>query len=218
LAFIHYRVESAKIRLRLPPQLRLQEFDGSAWIGLVPFRMSGVMRRPFPDIPFLSTFPEMNLRTYVEFDNKPGVWFFSLDADSLPMVFGGRCFYQLPYFSAQMSQFFDSGWYHFTSRRRGGRAELDASFRPTGESFFPKEGTFEHWMAERYCLYSARDGLSRIEVQHALWPIQRAQLTVRENSVLSASGLNSVGEPLVHFSPGVHVVSFGMEKAGQRPH
>src|SRR5262245_19320311 len=90
LAFIHYRAEAMSIRAVLPAGIRLQEFDGTAWVGVVPFRMAGVMRRPLPDVPGFSSLHELNLRTYVEVGGKPGVWFFSLDADSSPLVFGGR--------------------------------------------------------------------------------------------------------------------------------
>src|SRR5690606_23097445 len=86
LAVGHYRIDAKQINHRLPDGLKLQEFDGTAWVGLVPFRMAGVMRRPFPDLPPFTTFPELNLRTYVEKDGKPGVWFFSLDADCRPLV------------------------------------------------------------------------------------------------------------------------------------
>lgn len=218
LAFIHYRVDAPQIRALLPAELRLQEFDGSAWVGLVPFRMHGVMRRPFPDLPFFSSFPELNLRTYVEFDQKPGVWFFSLDADSWPVVFGGRRIYGLPYFSARMRQRFDAGWYHFSSLRRGGKAKFEARYRPIGDSFVPSAGTFEHWAVERYCLYSIsrNHGISRVEVHHIPWPLQQAEIVIRESSMLSVAGIVPLGsEPVVHFSRGVHVVSFSPERANQ---
>lgn len=117
LAFIHYRVPADQLRRLLPVGIQLQEFDGTAWVGLVPFRMAGVMRRPWPDIPFISSFSEMNLRTYVEVGGKPGVWFFSLDANSRSIVFGGRNFYGLPYFLARMRQrYLEHGLAHVTDR------------------------------------------------------------------------------------------------------
>ena len=182
LAFIHYRVDAIKIRGLIPSGLRLQEFDGSAWVGLVPFRMAGVMRRSFPDVPPFSSFPELNLRTYVECEGKPGVWFFSLDADSWPVVFGGRHIYGLPYFSANIQQWFGSGWHGFSSVRRGGEAVFEAEYRAVGDVFFPLIGTFEHWATERYCLYSFCEGrgIERVEVHHAPWPLQRAEVAIRK--------------------------------------
>jgi hypothetical protein len=119
LAFIHYRVDSGQLRPRLPKGLSLQEFDGSAWIALVPFRMEGVMRRPFPDFPPLSSFRELNVRTYVEAGGMPGVWFLSLDADSWPAVLGGRGLYGVPYFHARITQEARNGWFEYSCVRRG---------------------------------------------------------------------------------------------------
>lgn len=218
LAFVHYRVDSRGIRALVPEALKLQEFDGTAWVGLVPFRMAGVMRRPFPDIPGCSSFPELNLRTYVEFAGKPGVWFFSLDADSWPIVFGGRRFYGLPYFSARMRQQFKDGWFSFSSVRRGGAAEFEARYRAIGDVHFARTGTFEHWATERYCLYagSDRSGICRVEVHHAPWPLQGAEIVIERCSILSAAGISPLeSDPIVHFSSGVSVVSFAKERVGE---
>lgn len=215
LAFVHHRVDAATLRARLPSGLRLEEFDGSAWIGLVPFRMAGVMRRPLPDLPGFSTFPELNVRTYVEHGGKPGVWFFSLDATSWPVMLGGRTLYGLPYFRARMRQEAQDGWHRFGSVRRDGTAEFRARYRGVGDVFHATPGTFEHWVAERYCLYShspAR-GLERVEVHHAPWPLQRAEVEIERSQLLSAAGITPLaGDPVCHFSTGVHTVSFGSER------
>lgn len=216
LAFIHYRVAPEKIRAFLPAGVCLQEFDGSAWVGLVPFRMAGVMRRPLPDLPSFSSFPELNLRTYVEVGKKAGVWFFSLDADSWPIVFGGRHIYGLPYFSASMQLGHVGGWFSFRSVRRIGSARFAARYRPIDDVFFSERGTFEHWVTERYCLYSfsERRGVSRVEVHHAPWPLQRAEVVVDECSILSSAGISLIeDDPICHFSTGVDVVSFAKEEA-----
>lgn len=216
LAFIHYRVAAASIRPMLPPSLKVQEFDGSAWVGLVPFRMSGVMRRPLPDVPGFSTFPELNVRTYVERDAKPGVWFFSLDAASWPIVLGGRHLYGLPYFHAKMALRPDQdGWHHFTSRRCRSDVRFEARYRPTGPVYLARPGSFEHWATERYCLYAAPSSrLSRVEVHHAPWPIQAAEVQFQSNQILDFAGIAPLDEqPRCHFSTGVDVVSFPPEFA-----
>src|SRR5690606_35517478 len=97
LLFIHWPVPTAALRPHVPSELSIQEFDGTSWIGLVPFRMAGVMRRPFPDIPGLSAFPELNVRLYVEAEGKPGVWFLSLDATNPLAVWAARRYFHLPY-------------------------------------------------------------------------------------------------------------------------
>ncbi|MES2708171.1 MAG: DUF2071 domain-containing protein [Verrucomicrobiota bacterium] len=217
LAFLHYRVRAEELQTRLPAGLRLQEFDGSAWLGVVPFRMSGVSRRPVPDIPFLHTFPELNLRTYVEHDGKPGVWFFSLDTSSWPFVFGGKYVYGLPYFHARMRhRWRDGGWCHFSSVRRGGRAPFAARYRPAGDVFHAEPGTFEHWATERYCLYShsPKRGMERVEVHHPPWPLQKAEVILETSGIPDAAGISlPEGErPVCHFSKGVSVVSYGVER------
>jgi uncharacterized protein YqjF (DUF2071 family) len=214
IAFIHLRVDAKKLRTRLPPGVRLQEFDGTAWVSLVPFRMAGVTRRPFPPVPGFSSFPELNLRTYIEVDHKPGVWFFSLDADAWPVIFAGRRIYDLPYFSARVRQTFNDGWFAFSSARRASDARFAGRYRPSGPTFFAQPGTFDHWATERYCLYtfSIKRGLTRIEVHHAPWPLQDAEVEITEHSVFSAAGIETLGEhPICHFSAGVHAIAFGKE-------
>ena len=220
LAFIHYRVDSGQLRPRLPKGLSLQEFDGSAWVALVPFRMEGVMRRPFPDFPPLSSFRELNVRTYVEADGRPGVWFLSLDADSWPAVLGGRGLYGVPYFHARITQEARNGWFEYSCVRRGGAARFRGRYRPVAAAFHPERGSFEHWAAERYCLYCsrARGGIARLEVHHAPWPLQEAEVEIAESSILAAAGIvPAAGEPRSHFSTGVDVLTYSLEEMPGQP-
>src|SRR5688572_28968890 len=103
LLFAHWPVPAAVLRPLVPEELRIEEYDGTSWVGVVPFRMSGVMLRPLPDLPGISAFPELNVRLYVERDGKSGVWFLSLDAYNRLAVWGARRFFHLPYFHARMS-------------------------------------------------------------------------------------------------------------------
>lgn len=220
LAFLHYRVEADAMRQLIPKELEIQEFDGSAWVGVVPFRMAGVMRRGIPDMPGFSSFLELNVRTYVEHRGRPGVWFFSLDTNSWPFVFGGRYVYGLPYHPARMRQTVSDGWHTFASARRDGRASFLARYRPTGETGFANAGGFEHWATERYCLYShgARRGLERVDVHHAPWPLRKAEAEISDCEILSAAGIRLEGQnPVCHFSTGVHVVSYPIEKLRNLP-
>src|SRR4029079_1151950 len=82
LLFAHWPCDPAALEPHLPPGLALDTFDGRAWLGVVPFRISGIRARGLPAIPGLRGFLELNLRTYVVAGGKPGVWFFSLDAAS----------------------------------------------------------------------------------------------------------------------------------------
>ena len=218
LAFIHYRVDANALRALLPSSLKLQEFDGSAWVAIVPFRMRDVMRGTLPSPPPLSSFPEVNLRTYVECNGRPGVWFLSLDADCWPIVLGGRLLYGIPYFKARMAHGFEEGWVQFESVRFRTRTCFRASYRPIGPTFYPKAGTFEHWVAERYCLYSNHGGeLLGIEVHHRPWPLQPAEAQIHECGLWEAAGLETPqGEMRCHYSAGVEVVSYAAYRPVER--
>jgi uncharacterized protein YqjF (DUF2071 family) len=201
----------------VPDGLTIQEFDGTSWIGLVPFRMEGVMRRPLPDWPWVSAFPELNVRIYVERDGKPGVWFLSLDAGNPLAVWAARRFFHLPYYRAAMSVRSRADVIHYASRRRS--AELIATYRPTSEVRHAAPGSLEHWLTERYCLYAlAPDGsLWRNDVHHFPWPLQAAQVEISSNTMFDFHGVTVSGQPpLLHFSKRLDVVVWKAERVQQR--
>lgn len=219
IAFVHYRADAAALQARLPPGVRVQEFDGTAWVGLVQFRMAGIGRRPVSQWAILPPFPELNVRTYVEADGKPGVWFFSLDAASWPLVLAGRHLFHLPYFHARMTQKREAEGFAFTSVRRGGGARFRGRYRPSGPVRESAPGTFEHWSSERYCLYtsSSTGRVTRVQVHHVPWPLQPAEVEIEESDLLAAAGLTPLNAPPVcHYSKGVHVISFPPETIAPR--
>jgi len=134
LLFAHWPIPAATMRPLVPSQLTLDTFDGQCWVGVVPFHMSGVSSRGFPALPGLSRFPELNVRTYVTSGGKSGVYFFSLDAANLPAVWAARAFYHLPYFHAAMTAREQDGSIHYSSSRYRASAELQGTYRPTGEA------------------------------------------------------------------------------------
>jgi uncharacterized protein YqjF (DUF2071 family) len=166
----------------------------------------------------MMSFPELNLRTYVEAGGKSGVWFFSLDAGNSIAVAGGRRFYRLPYFRARMSHRWNAGWVEFSSERSRGHVRFAARYRGIGERSFAVAGTFEHWIAERYCLYSVgkSDELNRVEVHHGPWPLQRADVLLDENDLLAATRIEKLDPtPVCHFSEGVDVVSYSANRVAE---
>jgi uncharacterized protein YqjF (DUF2071 family) len=210
LLFAHWRIDAAQLRATfrplIPAALEIDTFQGEAWIGVVPFRMSGVRLRATPPIPTLSAFPELNVRTYVTHGGKPGVWFFSLDAANAVAVLVARASFHLPYFHARMRFENRNAWTEYTSDRthRGAtKAKLRARYRPTGEIFHAQPGTLEHFLTERYCLYAAdaKGQISRAEIQHAPWPLQSAQAEFRENSMIEAAMECGAPAPLSQSSP-----------------
>jgi uncharacterized protein YqjF (DUF2071 family) len=217
LLFAHWPVPAAALRALVPPSVEIQEFDGTSWVGVVPFRMEGVMARPLPDVPGVSAFAELNLRLYVTVDDKPGVWFVSLDAASRLAVWAARRFFHLPYFPADMQARDDGASIHYRSVRRsaGARVALSGAYRPTAAVVAARPGTLEHFLTERYCLYTqTRAGtLLRANIHHAPWPLQRASAELAENTIGDAQGIALPGPPaLLHFSRRLDVVVWPIER------
>lgn len=213
LLFAHWPVPSSALRDHVPPALRIHEYDGTSWVGVVPFRMTGVMRRYLPDLPFVSAFPELNVRLYVERDGKPGVWFLSLDATNPLAVWAARRFFFLPYFRARMSLEHDAEQVTYRSSRPG--AEFAARYGAVSATYQAEPGTLEHWLTERYCLYAlAPDGsLWRNDVHHAPWPLQAARADITSNTMLRHHGLPVEGPPqLLHFARRLDVVVWRAER------
>jgi uncharacterized protein len=206
LLFAHWPIGVSALRPLIPAPLQIDTFEARAWLAVVPFRMSGVRLRGTPAVPWLSAFPELNVRSYVTYAGKPGVWFFSLDAANATAVAIARAWFHLPYFQASMNCSEREGWIQYRSVRthRGATAgSLVGRYRPTGAPFSPQPGTLEHFLTERYCLYTTdgRGQLIRGEIHHAPWPLQVAEAEFPENTMPEADGIPAVvGRPLLHFA------------------
>lgn len=205
LLFAHWRSPIADLRPLIPPPLEIETFEGDAWIGVVPFYMSGVRMRATPPLPTANAFEELNVRTYVTLDGRPGVWFFSLDAASSLAVLGARLGIRLPYFRAsmRMSRVDDAVTYH--SERwaiAGGPAAFHATYRPIGPASHPAPATLDHFLTERYCLYASDDRrIWRVDIFHPRWNLQPGAATIERNSMIAAAGVRALGhDPLLHFA------------------
>jgi len=215
LLFAHWPIATSSIRRLVPDGLAIQEFNGTSWIGVVPFRMTGVMRRPLPDLPWVSAFPELNVRLYVERDGIPGVYFLSLDAANPLAVWAARRFFHLPYWHSRMQFKASADDFVFRSERRAATVRFSANYRPTSPVRESQPGTLEHFLTERYCLYACSPAgvLYRADVHHHPWPLQDGAGELDPTELLQPFGL-SVGsaKPLLHFSRGVDVVVWSPER------
>jgi len=215
LLFAHWPIRQDVLRPLVPAEVELDVFDGACWVGVVPFHMSGIRRRGIPSVPGLSRFPELNVRTYVSSGGKPGVYFFSLDAASLPAVLAARAFYHLPYFHADMKTQERDGTIVYSSRRFRAHAEFRGRYRPTGEARLAVKGSIDHWLTERYCLYTTHRGrLYRGEIHHRQWPLQSAVAEFEINTVADAAGI-SLPEtpPMLLFSRKLEVLIWPLRRA-----
>ncbi len=208
LLFAHWPITIETMRSLVPPELELDTFDGRAWIGVVPFRMADVRPRWIPPMPWISAFPELNVRTYVHSRDpqnpKPGVYFFSLEAANPLAVWIARTTFKLPYFNATMSCLDDGKQIHYRSERthrNAPPARFVANYRPTGEPYLAQPGTLEHWLTERYSLYTVDSERAYIgEIHHLPWPLQPAEAEIEVNQMAAASSIELPNEkPLLHF-------------------
>jgi hypothetical protein len=222
LLFAHWPMPAGALRDRIPAALTLDTVEGEAWLGIVPFRMANVRVRGLPPIPGVATFPELNLRTYVTYDGKPGVWFFSLDAASRLAVRVARLTFHLPYFDARMRAITSpNGHVAYRSQRQHRQSppcELSTTYAPVGPVYQAREGSLEAWLTARYCLYSAdRSGnLYRGDIHHMPWPLQRAEATFERNTLTSLQGLALPdAPPLLHFSRSLDMICWRIRRVGR---
>jgi uncharacterized protein YqjF (DUF2071 family) len=222
LTFLHWRVEPRAVQRLLPDGLAVETYDGSAWVGLVPFFLR-VGLPGVPSVPWASRFAETNVRTYVTGrDGARGIWFFSLDAARLGAVVTARSTYRLPYMWSEMAIERTGSAVSYRCRRRwpgprGARSEVDVE---VGEPFATDELTdLDHFLTARWALFSApRSGLRHALAEHEPWPLHRARAVHLHDELVAAAGLPQPdGEPLVHFSPSVEVRIGWPRRVGARP-
>jgi uncharacterized protein len=206
LLFAHWPVPPERLRPLLPGAIPLDVREGSAWLGVTPFRVSAFRLRGMPHLPGITAFPELNVRTYTTLDGKPGIWFMSLDAASALAVFAARRIYRLPYFKARMECRETGGWIEYGSRREssdGEPAELAGRYRPTGPEAPPPPGSLAHWLTERYCLYTLdqQGDVLRADIHHPPWPLRPAEASFEHNTMAAPYGLDLDAPPaLLHFA------------------
>jgi len=182
LAFLHWRVEVDELQRLVPDSVVLDTFDGAAWLGITPFLLRGFRLRGMPPLPRVSTFPELNVRTYVTREGKPGIWFFTLDAASVIAVEGAKRLYRLPYNQARMRCERIGDYVHYESARSGGA--FSGRYRGHGDLFHAEPGSLEAFLTERYCLYTEDGGrLYRAEIHHPPWHLQHGDAVIDLNTV-----------------------------------
>jgi uncharacterized protein YqjF (DUF2071 family) len=183
LLFLHWPVEATTLQRLLPGGVEVETFDGSAWLGIVPFRMVRTRLHWLPPLPSASAFPELNVRTYVRAADRAGVWFFSLDATSSLAIAGARALFGLPYLKARIRCSAGGGRVEYLCERadRGApHASFEATWRPDGDHGPAAAGTLEHFLAERYSLFAVRRGrLVRGDVAHPPWRLAPAEVELR---------------------------------------
>lgn len=235
LLFAHWRVDVAAMRPYVPERLAIDTFQGDAYIGVIPFHMSGIRRRGCVKVPTTHAFAELNVRTYVTDPRKhgrPGVWFFSLDAASRVAVWAARRWYQLNYQLARMRVEHDrDGWIRYASVRTGtypdasppesrsssGLVEFAGHYRPRGDVFYAEPGTLEDWLTARWCLYAAdrRGRVYRGDIAHDPWSLQPAEAKIQVNTMTRTLGIELRGEPHLIYAKRADTVAWPIRRIDQ---
>jgi uncharacterized protein YqjF (DUF2071 family) len=220
LLFAHWRLPAATLRSVVPAAVPIDTFDGSAWLGITPFEVVGLHPRGVPPLPWLSRFPELNVRTYTTIGGRPGIWFFSLDADRAAAALAARLTYRLPYRHATMSIARAGTRIAYRSRAHGAPAAFAATYEPAGPAAVPGPGTLEHFLTERYSLFTRdrRGRLCRADIHHPPWPLQPARAEVAENTMAAPLGIEPpAGGPLLHFAARQDVLVWPLQAARSAP-
>jgi uncharacterized protein YqjF (DUF2071 family) len=203
LLFAHWPVARHHLRPFVPPFLELDLFDNEAWLSVTAFNVTDFHPRGIPPLPVVSSFGEINVRTYVIYDGMPGVYFFSLDANSAMAVGGALTLFHLPYHLADI-RVERRRFLSFRSRRRRGTgAEFQAQYSPAGSVFQPNAGSLAYFLTERYCLYTQSSSANayRTEIHHAPWELQPAEAQITRNTMVGAAGLRlPTTAPLLHYA------------------
>lgn len=217
LLFMHWRISENLLRPHVPDSLEIDTYGDSAWIAIAPFTMWDIRAFPpyVPPVPFLSSTHELNVRTYVHHNGVPGVWFFSLDANSSAAVLGARTFYHLPYYNADIELIQRGKRIHYKLQREDDPpAAFDATWvigDPLPQS---QPGSKEFFLTERYMLYTEFDDeLYRARIYHEPWPLQQAELIKWGSTMLEACNVTQpTNEPIVHYAEELDVDIWFLEK------
>ena len=203
LLFLHWEIDAHAIRPLIPPILELDTFDGKCWIGVTPFELTNLRLVSLPPIPGLSSFHEVNVRTYVHFNGKPGIWFFSLDASKTIPAVAARIGFMLPYFSANIH--FERGGTVFDfklSRSSTPSAHFQARWR-TGIRLRDADAeSLTFFLTERYCCFATRnDALYMCRIYHRPWILDEVTEVTHQSTLIGAVGIPEPGtRPIAHHS------------------
>ncbi len=203
LLFLHWAMDPLLLRPLIPEALEIETFDGKAWVGITPFHLENVRGANLPALPGLSSFHELNVRTYVTHRNIPGIWFFSLDASKLVPVAAARVFFMLPYYKARIRMVQRRESFYFDLKRNGSpQAEFRANWKVGEQLRDPDQDSLAFFLVERYYAFAVENGtVYHIRIYHHPWMLSDATVQMESSTMLRALGLPEPdAPPLVHFS------------------
>ncbi len=219
LLFAHWPIDVRQVASKLPAGFEPDLFDSQAWLAVTPFHLTNVSARLVPALPYVSAFPELNVRTYVRVAGTPGVYFFSLDAGNQLAVTAARTMFHLPYHRASMRVEEREGRFHYTSRRTddsSATAEWTAEYWPSGDPAISGRGSLEYFLTERYCLFTVDEDFKafRVDIHHGPWVLHPAEARITVNTMAEAAGIAIPSiAPMLHYSRRQDVVVWAPQNA-----
>ena len=215
LLFMHWRIAENILRPHIPASLEIDTYGDSAWIAITPFTMWDIRAFPpfVPPVPGLDSMHELNVRTYVHYNGVPGVWFFSLDANSRAAVLAARTFFHLPYYNSEIEMEGKKKIKYRLDRIEEPAAQFRAAWsvgEPLPES---QPGSREFFLTERYILYTEHDDeIYRARIHHEPWQLYEAELTSFSSTMLEANRLiQPKTQPILHYADEVNVDIWSLE-------
>ena len=209
LGFVHWAYPPEVVQQLLPAGLTVDTYGGSAWVGLIGFSMEDIATSGGVSAGPLSSFPEVNVRTYVvDPQGRRNVWFFSLDINRAGPVAVAQTLFGLPYHWGRCSvEAVGDGWEYRVKRRSRQNASTRFLVKPGPMIPEADQTSLEIFLTGRWGMSTVRrNQLFHGSVDHERWPLQRATLVELEDSLVAAAGLPAPeDEPVVHFSTGVSV-------------
>ena len=209
--FLHWKVSARELQTLLPAHLTLDLYEGTAWVSLVPFTMEKMRPNGMPAFTPISNFHEINVRTYVTAEGKPGVYFLNIEAQKYLSAYIARKTSGLPYEKSVIKRAINHSQHTYTSTNQVKAFQLNAAFE-TGSPITHKP-PLNTWLTERYCLYLGDNGqLYRYQIHHHPWELQEVQ--IKNLTTAYAIGNISLHTPpdLAHYSKGVQVIAWKREK------
>ncbi|MBW8348799.1 DUF2071 domain-containing protein [Bacillus sp. IITD106] len=214
--FMHLPIKPEKLQPYIPSAIEIDTFDGYAWLGVVVFKIDGIYPRGFPPVSIRPAFPEINLRTYVRCNDKPGIYFLSLDVDDWTSYTLAKRWLHVPYHPAKISIQKKKQSYQFESiRNRNNQIICKGSYTPLSGIYYPENMTLDHWLTERYCFFSndIKSNIYCLDIHHTPWPLQKAVSDIYTNKLFSPFHFDLTdGTPIFHYSKGVDALVWNIKK------